>query len=445
MSEHKHQNSSKNRMDKFLYYSKFGLLIIVALLFMIGYSFYQQDLPAGTAELQIDSSSEYSRQNTNILIVMDFESYYQADEYPYINLIDVLTNDIKNLDYDLLLLEDISDSATILDRINDSLLLRIYQKKSYDYIIAVGDNSIVPAKEIKELFLPKAQIFLYDVTNKSIYDAFKDIKTNDYTNDVMSLACKINPDAEKLLLIYNEAVLSTYSSIVLNTATEYAEAVSGLSVDIINIKTSSQLEVIDHINNQSENTLLFYISSYNKDDDALINEIHLSVDKLIYDLSPLSKNDRSRLSLVHYPVNNSKEPMAYIAISPEGASELNYEFIDYAIPNIQKGEYIDISFYISWCMDKISISDFPDTLELQYDYCIENSLFIQRNEIQPGDLIFLSNTENSNSINDVAIYVNDHIVLGENENGMLSLMQIKSEEFIVSFAHPYSLLPTQEN
>lgn len=458
MSERKHQNISKKRMDRFLYYSKFGLLIIVALLFMIAYSFYQQELPTTKAELYINPAGEYNTAKTNILIVIDFDTYYQAKDSHYIYLLNNIINNIKDSDYDLVLLDESAQSSTILDNIDAGLLLRIYNEKQYDYIIAVGNNAIMPAKEMQELFMPAAKIFIYDADNASIYNALHPINESEYVSNVLELAFEINPDTEKILFMHNELIPSQYSDSIFNIANEYTENTDGLSYEVIYTDHSNITEVIKKINNQTKETLLFYLSSDLADENSeaknasIIYKLQIHTDKLIYDLSPLNQKDVSRLSIRYYPTESIDTPIAHIAIKPENVCEYNYEFVDFAVANAHNTNTsfpisdccITAPAFISWCMDNIGLSNFPDAVEEQYDYCKENSLFIDFNDIQPGDLLFYSNSADSpDDICGVAIYINDDTMISQNRNGVIGFNKIKSEKFIISFAHPYSLLKKQ--
>lgn len=451
MSESRQQSISKSRMDKFLFYAKFGLLVIVALLFMIGYSFYQQDLPAGTAELHIDSADDSLKSNVTILIVIDLESYYQEDTYNNMNLISAIVSNIEDLDYDLVLLNESSAGGTILDNIDKGLLLRMYNEKPYDYIIAIGDHAIIPAKEIQNLFLPNAILLTYNARNNAIFDAIAPINDSAYTQETIELAVKINPSAKKLIFIHNEENLSPSTNSIFNAANQYTETIDDLSYDTIYADHSNINEVIEHINNQPVDTVLFYVSPDLRADSSgakhssIIYKIQLNTDKLIYDLSPISQNEYTRLSIRYYPTENSDKPIAYIAINPEDVCEYNYEFIDFVLAHMKNSEYENTSLFVSWCMENIGFNQFPDTAQKQYDYCEENSLLIDADELQPGDLVFYSSEEYSMDAVSVAIYINDDIVLSKNQKDIICFTQTKSEGFIVSFAHPYAFLAAQQN
>lgn len=451
MSEHKNQNLSNNRMDKFLYYAKFGLLIIVALLFMIGYSFYQQELPSATAELHLDPSHAIHESNATALIVLDFESYYSQNNFDNISFINNIVNNMEDLDYDLLLLGESIDGGTILDNIDKGLLLRIYNEKKYDYIIAIDDSAIIPAKEIQDLFLPKATLLTYNATNIAVFDAIDPVSKDSYTQQTLNMAVDINPSATKLLLIHNELILSPSTNTIFDLAKTYAKDSGYLTYETLYVDHSNINKLMDQMKNQSNDTILFYVSPDLRDENSctkhssLIHKIQMYTDTLIYDLSPVSQSECTRTSIRYYPIENTDKPIAYIALSPEGVCEYNYEFIDVAIANINNSKYADnASLYVNWCMENIGLNQFPDTLQEQYFYCADNSLFIDESTLQPGDLLFYKNTDN-NTVEDIAIYINENVVISINQKGLLDFTKIKSEEYLVSFAHPYSTLKIPEN
>ena len=160
MDKKQSKTALNTRMDKFLYYSKFVTLIIVAVLFIIAYSFSYRDFPVSSAYHEFADHSETSEPaevtypTVDILIVIDYQSRYENSAYENFNLIKPLVDNIDNVDYDLVLLNG-AESSAALTSTGSSLIMRIYQNKNYDYIAALGENSADAAKEIQQLFFPR--------------------------------------------------------------------------------------------------------------------------------------------------------------------------------------------------------------------------------------------------------------------------------------------------
>jgi hypothetical protein len=75
-----------------------------------------------------------------------------------------------------------------------------------------------------------------------------------------------------------------------------------------------------------------------------------------------------------------------------------------------QGDYVDCSSLVQWTYAQMGIS-LPSTSVEQARYCYENGYTISKSELQPGDLIFWSNTQSTEGrwrqIHHVGIYAGD--------------------------------------
>jgi hypothetical protein len=111
------------------------------------------------------------------------------------------------------------------------------------------------------------------------------------------------------------------------------------------------------------------------------------------------------------------------------------------------GNYVDCSSLVQWAYKQAGIS-LPGTSVKQAQYCYDNGMTISKEELQPGDLIFWSNTESTEGrwrqIHHVAIYAgNGKVVEAKGSAGGVVLDDIWGENGgkwkIAMYARPYAL------
>ena len=77
-------------------------------------------------------------------------------------------------------------------------------------------------------------------------------------------------------------------------------------------------------------------------------------------------------------------------------------------------DYVDCSYLAKWAYEQVGIT-LPSTSVAQAKYCYDNGYQISKSELQPGDLVFWSNTSCNcgrwNEIHHVAIYAGDNKVI----------------------------------
>ena len=459
MKDSRRHPKQRSRLDRFLFFSKFVLLVIVALVFVLAYSFSYRDLPVSTVQYHFSDYENNSNPSEHTvypsmkaLIVMDYAISYENDAYTSFYMLRNFVANISNIDYDLVLVNGAKDNPTILNNMNGDLLLRVYQKKSYDYIIAMGDRAIAPSKEIKELFYPSSQIILYSVSSTAISDALTPVRSvSDNIENTILTAKNINPTKNTMLFLCNN---DDYSSVVMNIAIGHLIEHKNLSYEVLYADDYNMNSVSEYINERSAGSSVFYVSFLQnigqRDElhNQIINEIQKNTNEIIYDLSPITINYDIKNSVRYWPLDIDDSPMAYLAISPENTLPVNYELVEFAATNIASpdqtheyaAQYNSDSAFIGWCMQSIGFEQFPKDITQQVQFCTDNSLFIPKSDLKSGDLIFLSSRRNSsiNDIDGIAIYVNDEIMIGLNNEGIICPTKIKSEEYQIYFAHPYS-------
>ena len=457
MSEQKTYTKQNNRLDKFLFYSKFALLIIIALLFLIAYSLLQRDLPASTAQFHINMhSSDYANcggvnyPKARSLIVVDSTNYSDDSYTSFFQLKDLMDAN-PYLDYDLLVLNNTISNSSVLDRIDKGLLLRIHRKKEYQYIISIGDNAINTSKEIKELFFPESEILLYGATSTAIHNTITPVKSvKEYVANTISASLIINPSTDKLVFL---ADTDDYSKIIMNIVENQQKHFDSIGYDILLLGEYDINTAINKINKQNENVSIFYISFLdNNNNDLLshsdvIRHVKNGTSNTVYDLSPITTGDDIKESIRYWSLDASDEPLAYLGVSPEDKCIHNYELVEFAAKNIMllnadysnMRQYKSNSAFIGWCMEKMNFDDFPKILGNQYKFCEDNSLLITKDQLQSGDLVFTSSKSHRSidDIENVYIYVNEEVVIGFNSYGLLSFTKPVNDIYQVAYASPY--------
>ncbi len=444
-------------MDKFLFYAKFAALIIVAVLFVIAYSFSYRDFPVSTAQYQLASQPSSSENSNNpctimrILVLSDYQSIYKSGVSKAFNLIEPLKDNICNLDFDLVLLENTTMESDVLSNISGGLSVRLYQDKDYDYIIALGKNAAAPAQEIRQMFFPDAQLLLYGTSGEQISNTLSSsYSISGNVENTIKLSAKLNPLAATLLFLCDE---SDYSHVITNIAHNYVQKHNNVSINIIYSSEKNIDEAADYIISHSDYLSVFYVSFKNDDGNSLhssiINYIQNNTGEIIYDLSPFAKESSDRYSLKYWSEGLSSEPSGYLAILPDELSAVNYEFIDFLVLNMSlyyEGgtgtQFNDSSSFIGWCLQNMGIPGFPETLEEQFSFCSDNSMLIEKNDLKPGDLIFVTTEKGllPDSISGLAVYINETTVIAANKYGELCFTKIMTDEYQAAYASPFSIL-----
>jgi cell wall-associated NlpC family hydrolase len=110
------------------------------------------------------------------------------------------------------------------------------------------------------------------------------------------------------------------------------------------------------------------------------------------------------------------------------------------------GDYVDCSSLVQWTYKQAGIS-LPGTSVKQAQYCAENGYTISKEELQPGDLIFWSNTASTDGrwhdIHHVGIYAGDgKVVEAKSSTGGVVIDDIWGENGktwkIDMYARPYA-------
>ncbi|MEL7608686.1 MAG: C40 family peptidase [Bacillota bacterium] len=108
------------------------------------------------------------------------------------------------------------------------------------------------------------------------------------------------------------------------------------------------------------------------------------------------------------------------------------------------GDYVDCSYLAKWAYEQVGIA-LPSTSAAQAKYCHDNGYEISKSELQPGDLVFWSDTSCScgrwNEIHHVAIYAgNNKVIEAKPSTGEVVLDRIWGENGsdwkIVMYARP---------
>ena len=449
MSENNKQYKPSRRLDKFLFYAKFVVLIIIAVLFIIAYSYSYRDFPVSTT--QYEFTERYTNPDINsakILVVMDYKNLYSNDSFTQFYLLKNMLSDIGDYSFDMILTENNAESFTVLNNINEGLLLRVYQKEQYSYIVSIGDGAIAAAKEIRELFFPKSQILLYGVSSKTMESTLTPVNSvNDSVLSTFSASNMLNPSSEKMVFLCDN---SSYSEVIMHIV-ENRQDESATDYEVLSTNEYSLSEAIDYINKNHEKMSVFYVSFESDADDEpivhseIINRIQANIDSVLYDLSPIEDNEEVRNAIRYYPLESSDKPLAYLGLSPQNANICGYELIEYAAANIKSAnQYSSISSFVGNCMNKVGFDRFPTTLQEQVDFCYDNSLIISKEELHPGDLIFTSTNGNEGTIDSVAVYVNQNIIISVNSLGILCFTKPENSNTHVAYAHPYSYLYCEE-
>lgn len=435
-----------SRLDRFLFYAKFVVLIVVAILFVIAYSFTYKDFPVSTAlyEIHYDPDDELQIcSEVNLLIVMDSDSNYQGNAYTDFYLLKDLVNKLPEINYDVTIVNNNAPDFTVLNNMSDNLLLRIYQEKQYQYIVALGDDAVNPAKEIKELFYPKSKVLLYGVSSAASYNALFPLESvSSNIANTMTVAYSSNPNAKNMIFLYDD---NNHSDIMMNKVQDKMQYFDGISFVMLNANQYSVDDAVNQINQSEKNDIVFYVSFMKDGEDKnlkhseIINNFQSKIKTPVYDLSPILKGDEISNSIRYCPHEASDEPLAYLALMPKNVCITGFELIEYAASNLTRINDESCYSFVNWCMQDMGLSIIPDNLSELTSYCRENSEFITKDELRPGDLIFISSTNNSlESVDDVYVYVNNDIVIGVNENGVLCFTKPSEKNYQVAYYHPYT-------
>ncbi len=461
MSNKRNISKQNSRLDRFLFYSKFVVLIIIAVLFAIAYSFSYRDFPVSSAKMEIpkhdNPTDGEDNIKTHILIVSNYILNYSSDAYTDLFLLKDLLKSIPDTDYDIVILENEKNSS-LINNINDSLLLRINKNKEYNYIISLGDNTVFNAMEIRELFYPKAQMLLYGTTGSTINSIFTPVSSvSEEVINTINAAKKIEPSAESIILLCDNG---GYSDVIINIFKNHEADFNNMSIEFINADNYSTSEAVEYINN-NKNSLIFYLSFINQNANEslqhsqVINIFQKRITSPIYDLSPVTEGTNARNSLRYCPLASKDKAIAYLGVSLEDPSVYGLELIEFAAENIMTpGEdysliqqYESSYAFVNWCMENLDFAEFPDTVYEQFNFCKDNLALISKDMLRPGDLIFTCSdgTENTENIDGVSIYVNKKTVISINNQGLICFTKPESEIYQVAFAHPYSCLNRKQS
>lgn len=77
-----------------------------------------------------------------------------------------------------------------------------------------------------------------------------------------------------------------------------------------------------------------------------------------------------------------------------------------------QGAYTDCSYLTQWCYKQVGIQ-LPRTAAEQARYCVDKGLTISKEQLQPGDLVFFSHSNNGRyrNITHVAVYAGDGMIV----------------------------------
>jgi len=459
MNEKKEQPKKTSRLDKFLFYAKFAMLIIVAALFTIAYSFSYREFPSSTAQhkfaersTEVPSAENAEYPPVSGLIVIGYSENYSDDSYTDFNYVKSITENIENLSYDIFILNEDSHDSSILQNITESMILRLYQNKSYQYIISIGDEAIYSSEEIRDLFFPSAELLIFSSSSSAISDAVVPVNSRDeMIIKTIETAVKFNPRAESILLIGDG---TDYCSGVIKTAEEYIKT-TNLSSYVMRSDEYSLDNIAEYIKTRGKSIAVIYVSytdetysDMNGQADA-INKLHSEAGVLVFDLSPFKISDAFKTSLRYWQDSQTEEALAYLALTPENTSEYNYELIEFAAAHIpgsdeihsSSSKYSSTAAFFSWCMASTGYYDFPVSAEKQLEFCEENHLMTEAESLKAGDIIFITtDSENSDDIRlETAIYIDENLVIYVNENGLLCFTKPPANELYIAYASPYAL------
>ena len=457
MSRRHKRTQLNTRMETFLYYAKFVTLIIVSVLFVIAYSFSYREFPSSTAYHEFaDHSDEINVSETqypeiHMLIIMDYKDSYQNGSYENFSLIKPLVGNIPNVDFDLVLLDEPS-GQTVLSNSGSGLLARLYHNKDYSYIVALGENAADAASEIHSLFYPASEVLLYGMSNEQICsNAGHTYPDSAYINAALSAARTLNPEADTMLFLCDDSNDSNAAAAIAN---KYINQYDDLTSIIVYSDEKNLREASSYITENLENLAVFYVSFLGGDESALhseiINTLQKNTGEIIYDLSPPANEQSPRNSVIFWLEQSTECPMGYLGITPENPTDANFEFIDFIVANLPESsgfinpdsEYGNPSSLIGRGLNNIGLENFPLTVSEQFSYCLDNSLIIPKDKLQPGDLIFISAADGvfPENIADIAVYMNEDTVMAADSSGKLCFTKMLPDKYQAAYAHPFSLL-----
>ena len=448
MSQQKEHVSQNSRLDKFLFYSKFAMLIIVAILFLIAYSFFQRDLPSSNAHSVYYGNADNPNMmaQAKVLFVMVLDKY-SDDSYEDFYKLNELINSMPNCNYDVVLFKDAPN--TLLNNINDDLLIRIYQDRKYQYIISVGDSAVDVSKDIKELFFPSADIFLYSASFEKIQNTIPSIASmEEYIKSNISAAKSID-HADKFVFLCSD---DEYSSYIIKEAEILKSKIDGFDYTVLNTKDYTLYSASSYINDLGENTSVFYVSfgaadAEITDHSHILDVLHTKTNVNVYDLSALNANTEINDSLRLWQLENNNEPLAYLGITQDEKCAASYELIEYIagnIMNMDEEKFHTVSSLIDDALASLGLDEFPEKLDEQLAFCLENSLTIDEENLQAGDLVFTSTTKGG-PVDGIYIYVNENMVIDLNKNGIIAFTQLKSGKYPIAYARPCSLIENKNH
>lgn len=105
-----------------------------------------------------------------------------------------------------------------------------------------------------------------------------------------------------------------------------------------------------------------------------------------------------------------------LGASGVGESVLSLAFSRLGSPYSQgkagQDNYVDCSYLTQWCYKQNGVN-LPRTAAEQAKYCVDNGLTISKEELQPGDLVFFSNSTNGRYMNvtHVAVYAGNGMIV----------------------------------
>ncbi|MEX1377930.1 MAG: hypothetical protein AB1Z23_10745 [Eubacteriales bacterium] len=453
MSQQKEHVSQNSRLDKFLFYSKFAMLIIVAILFLIAYSFFQRDLPSSNAHSVYSGHSDAmangqdNMEPAKVLFVMT-SGEYKNDSYMNFHKLSDLINDMPNCAYDLILFDNKTNS--LLNNINNDLLVRIYQEKNYQYIVSIGDSAVSISKDVKDLFFPRADIFLYSSSSIKIKNTIPSINSMEEYLEANIYAAKIINHADKFVFLCSG---DEYSKYMLQLADRLKSDIEGFEYTVLYAEDYSVYSAASYINKLGDNTSVFYISFDAVDDDVTVENSHvldilnLKTSTNVYDLSALETSTSINSSLRLWQLARPDEPIAYLGITQENKCAANYEFVEYIAGKIMKkidNEFDSVSYLVADAMIRMGLEDFPENVAEQLSFCEKKSLLIDGNNLQTGDLVFTS-TQKDGAVDGVYVYVSDNIIIDINENGIIAFKKPTTTKYIVAYANPCRLIEKTQN